>query len=101
MEGLTSRNVVFRKEDINTMSFRGVNRALGHNKKSYSLMKFKGGKNCHHFWELRVYKRTVGEGNRVGVGQATNSGLNQPKNPKETPIRPVDMANKGAYPKNK
>ena len=37
-------------------AFRGVNKELGHNRQNYSLLKFKGGKNCHHFWELRVYK---------------------------------------------
>ena len=26
------------------MSFRGVNKELGHNKQNYSLLKFKGGK---------------------------------------------------------
>ena len=56
METFTSRNIVFRKEDINMMSFRGVNKELGHNKQNYSLLKFKGGKNCHHYWELRVFK---------------------------------------------
>ena len=39
METFTSRNIVFRKEDINMMSFRGVNRELGHNKQNYSLLK--------------------------------------------------------------
>ena len=92
MEGFTSNNVVFRKEDINMMSFRGVNKELGHNKQNYSLLKFKGGKNCHHFWELRVYKK-------IGGKQVTPKGdFIEPKNPEETPIRPIDLPNNGAYP---
>jgi len=92
MEGFTSNKVVFRKEDINMMSFRGVNKELGHNKRNYSLFKFKGGKNCHHYWELRVYKKKVNESNRASEDKVSVS------NPDETPIRPIDMPNKGAYP---
>ena len=96
MESLTSSNVVFRKEDINMMSFRGVNKELGHNRQNYSLLKFKGGKNCHHYWELQVYKKKGGK--EVNPSDAYDSGLNQPKNPEEAPIRPIDMPNKGAFP---
>jgi len=55
MEGFTSASIVFRREDINQMSFRGVNRELGHKKRD-------------------------------------------PQNPKEVPIRPVDMPGNGAHP---
>ena len=96
VESLTSRDIVFRKEDINQMSFRGINRELGHNKNSYSLFKYKGGKNCHHFWERRVYKKKQ----QVSEEQALSDGFEAPTNPSEVPIRPVDMPNKGAYPKN-
>ena len=92
METFTSNDVVFRKEDINMMSFRGVNAELGHNKRNYSLFKYKGGKNCHHYWELRVYRKKVSEENRDSDDKVSV------KNPDETPIRPIDMPNKGAYP---
>ena len=95
MENLTTNKVVFRKEDINMMSFRGVNKELGHERRNYSLLKFKGGKNCHHYWELQVYKQ---KGKRVNPDDAYDKGLNEPKNPKETTIRPIDMPNNGAYP---
>ena len=91
METFTSRNVVFRKEDINQMSFRGVNKELGHKKRNYSLLKFKGGKNCHHFWEMRVYKK-------IGGKQVTpKDDFVQPTNPKEMEERMIDRADKGAY----
>jgi len=93
MEGFTEAQIVFRREDINQMSFRGVNRELGHKKRNYSLFKFKGGKNCHHYWEMRVYKRIVSEGERASEGSVSD-----PKNPKEVPIRPVDMPGNGAHP---
>jgi hypothetical protein len=96
MESLTSTNTVFRKEDINMMSFRGVNNELGHNRQNYSLLKFKGGKNCHHYWELQVYKKK--DGKKVDDTKAFGDGLNEPKNPTETVVRPIDMPKNGAYP---
>ena len=94
MESLTSKEIVFRKEDVNMMSFRGINKELGHKKKNYSLFKFKGGVNCHHFWERRVYKKK----DRVSEDEALKDGYKAPNNPEEVPIRPVDMPNRGAYP---
>jgi len=94
MEKLTAKDIVFRKEDINMMSFRGVNNKLGHKGRNYSLFKYKGGKNCHHYWERRVFKKR----NRVSEDEALKDGYTAPSNPKEVPIRPVDMPNNGAYP---
>lgn len=91
MEKFTDNQIVFRKEDINMMSFRGVNKQLGHLKRNYSLFKYKGGKNCHHYWELRVYRSKVAEPNRVADSTVPVN------NPKEVPIRPIDMPNKGAF----
>lgn len=90
MELFTDNDVVFRKEDINMMSFRGVNKVLGHNKQNYSLFKFKGGKNCKHYWEMRVYKKK-------GGGRVSSNKVDV-KNPSEITKRPYDMPNRGAYP---
>ena len=96
MESLTERKVVFRKEDINMMSFRGVNKELGHKQRNYSLLKYKGGKNCHHYWELQVYRKKSGK--KVSPNDAYEKGLKEPKNPNEMEVRPTDMPNGGAYP---
>lgn len=97
MESFTDKGVVFRKEDINQMSFRGVNRAHGHKGQNYSLLKYKGGKYCKHFWQLQVYRR---KGEQVNIDKAFEDGLKQPNNPNEIDVRPHDMPNGGAYPKN-
>ena len=94
MEALTEKDIVFRIEDINQISFRGVNNELGHKGRNYSLAKFKGGKNCHHYWEKRVYKKKQ----QVSEDEALSEGYVAPKNPEELPVRPVDMPNRGAYP---
>jgi hypothetical protein len=97
MEALTDKDIVYRLEDINQMSFRGVNKELGHNGRNYSLFKFKGGKNCHHYWEKRVYKKKT----QVSEDEALADGYTAPNNPSEVPVRPVDMPNGGAYPTTK
>ena len=95
METFTERNIVFRKEDINEMSFRGVNKELGHKGRNYSLLKYKGGKNCHHFWELRVYKKKGDK--RVDPDSAYEKGLSAPNNPSEMTERMIDRPDRGAY----
>ena len=101
MEALTKKDVVFRKEDIGMMSFKGANRDLGHKKQNYSLFLYKGGKNCKHMWERRVYKKKVGKNTEVEASDATEEGFVEPKNPKEVSVRPADMKNGGAYPNTK
>ena len=95
METFTERKIVFRKEDINMMSFRGVNKELGHKGRNYSLLKYKGGKNCHHYWELRVYKKK--DGKQVDSANAYGKGLKEPNNPSEMGERMIDRADRGAY----
>lgn len=101
MELLTGQNLVFRKEDINMMSFRGINKELGHKGQNYSLFKFKGGVNCHHYWELKVYRKKVTDKNLVSEAEAIKDGLKEPKNPAEVEIAPKDMANRGHHPNYK
>ena len=101
MEALTEKNIVFRKEDIGMMSFKGANRELGHNKQNYSLFLYKGGVNCKHLWERRVYRKKVSDETEVEASDAKEDGFNEPKNPKEVGVRPSDMKDRGAYPNTK
>jgi hypothetical protein len=101
MEALTEKNIVFRSEDVTVMSFRGINKELGHKGQNYSLFKFKGGKNCKHLWERRVYKKKVGVDTEVEASDAAKEGFVEPNNPKEVSVRPADMKDGGAYPKTK
>ncbi|MFS4469110.1 hypothetical protein [Maribacter sp. 2210JD10-5] len=50
---------VYRKEDIVAAGDKVVNAGLGANgSDTYSIWKFKGGVNCKHFWQRRVYLKT-------------------------------------------
>ena len=101
MEILTEQKIVFRKEDINMMSFRGINKELGHKGQNYSLFKYKGGVNCHHYWELKVYKKKVSDNNLVSENEAISDGLKKPNNPSEISVKPKDMPNRGHHPNYK
>ena len=101
---------LYRKEDIGFMSAQGVNKKHGHKGRPYSIFKYKGGVNCYHRWERRVYKKKLkkdGEtygGNALqgtnfkNVNQAIREGWKAPKNPKEVAVAPIDMPRNGHHP---
>lgn len=69
---MESASRLYRKEDIIRMKADGVNSRLGHNKQPYSLWLHKGGVNCHHKFERRIYiKRKKKDGTPWG-GSAFN-----------------------------
>ena len=107
---MLSQGKLYRKEDIGMMSARGVNKSLGHKGRSYSLFLYKGGVNCYHRWERRIYKKKLkkngepygGDALRgtkfVNVNQAVREGFKMPKNPKKVAIAPINMPNQGHHP---
>jgi hypothetical protein len=110
---MMSKKMLYRKEDIGQMSARGVNKSFGHKGRNYSLFKYKGGVNCYHRWERRIYKKKLKKdgtewgGNAlqgtkfVNVNQAVREGFKMPKNPKEVAKAPIDMPRQGRHPNNK
>ena len=56
------------------MSARGVNKSFGHKGRNYSLFKYKGGVNCYHRWERRIYKKKMKK-NGEPYGGSFNKGL--------------------------
>ena len=107
---MLKKKMLYRKEDIGMMSARGVNKSFGHKGRNYSLFKYKGGVNCYHRWERRIYKKRLKKdgtewgGNAlqgtkfVNVNQAVRAGFKLPKNPKEVAIAPIDMPRQGHHP---
>lgn len=95
---------VYRKEDIQKLSSKGGAQAKG---KEYSVWLYKGGANCHHRWERRIYRKKLrkdgeiyGGGalngtEKVNVNQAVRQGFKLPKNPKTVAIAPIDTPTKG------
>lgn len=114
MVGLSDGGKVYRKEDINQMSFSGVNGQFAPKGRStYSIFKYKGGAYCHHKWQRLIYMRKRDGGKflpksetealendrRVAPSQAASAGVPDSKiNPKDYDIantRPIDMPNRG------
>lgn len=107
---------VYRKEDIDIFSFKSNQEKFGlplHKGQPYSVFKFKGGVNCFHRWERRIYKKklkadgTLWGGNALqgtnfkNVNQAVREGWKINKQPKEVAIAPIDMDNNGHHPNYK
>lgn len=114
MVGLSNEGKVYRKEDINQMSFSGVNGGFAPKGRStYSIFKYKGGAYCHHKWQRLIFMRKRSGGKflpkseteslendkRVSPSVAQQAGVPESKlNPKDYDVantRPIDMPNGG------
>ena len=71
MTNLSKAGKIFSQDDIEKMD--GLNKQFAKRGQSqYSIFKYKGGKNCKHYWEkLSVFKNDTGQ-KIVIVGQPTN-----------------------------
>jgi hypothetical protein len=95
---------VYRKEDVEALSSKGGAEAQG---EPYSVWLFKGGANCHHRWERRIYrKKLTKEGKIYGggslngtdiinVNQAIRMGFRPEKNDPLVAIAPIETPTKG------
>jgi hypothetical protein len=108
MMALSEQNRVYRKEDILKMGTQSVNEGWGPNGTNiYSIWLYKGGGNCHHRWNKRVYATFEGKAldvdskeiKQVAVKKAEKLGY-VVKNPDLVSKRPVDMPNYGFLPSN-
>ena len=103
-----SKGRVYRKEDIKAMSTRKVNPGWGpKGRNTYSiwlsdcsLHKFyKGGGNCKHKWERRIYlqkgKRAKNTDEIITTTEARSRGFKTPVNEQEVPVKPNNMPNNG------
>lgn len=107
MMRLSRGGFVYRIEDIDIASERGINRQLGHKGRAYDLFKFKGGVYCRHKWNEILYR--LKKGTELKDGQSLDNDYNKvdsipasykrkPKGLEESKIAPVNMPNQGHYP---
>lgn len=92
---------VFRKEDIVLASSQPVNKGWGPNgKDTYDILKYKGGGDCHHFWQRKVYLKksnkyiTIEKAQRLLKELGVKSEIPTSGEPLST-IKPKDMPNRG------
>ena len=105
MMRLSKSGIVYRLEDIDKASRDGVNKELGHNRKPYDLFKFKGGIYCRHKWNRALYrlKKNTQPSKDLSDYKKTRTipktYIKNPRGTKQSEIAPINMPNKGAYPK--
>jgi hypothetical protein len=99
---------LYRMEDIEAMEFVDVNPGWGPNGSDfYDIKRFKGGGNCKHFFEKRVFIDAKGakinpndpDAKRIAVALAERMGY-KVRNPLYVAQLPEDMPNRGFLPTN-
>jgi hypothetical protein len=99
---------LYRMEDIQAMEFIPVNPGWGPNGTDlYDIWFYKGGGNCKHFWEKRVYVDASGakinpndpDAQRIAVAMAERMGY-KVRNDRRVAKLPIDQDNNGFLPTN-
>lgn len=108
MMSRSSKGVVYRLEDIDKASRKGVNKSFGHKGQAYDLFRFKGGSFCGHFFQENLYqlkKKKDGEyvedkalSSSEEVASIPKSYEPKPRGRKDAAKAPRDMKNNGRYP---
>jgi hypothetical protein len=106
---MIAANKIYRKEDIIKMDSQVVNEGWGpRGANTYSIWFYKGGGNCNHRWNKRVYATFSGKAidvnskelKQVAVKKAEKLGYVVKNDPKVSQL-PKDMPNNGFLPTNK
>tara|TARA_R110001606_G_C15351549_1_gene647602 strand:+ start:42 stop:1886 length:1845 start_codon:yes stop_codon:yes gene_type:complete len=101
---MTNAKKIYRKEDIIQMGSQEVNKGWGPkgNSATYSVWKFKGGGNCHHYWLRQIYKTSlrgakssITSKQLIGYTKAKSEGFTAEKNDKRVAQAPKTMPNNG------
>lgn len=101
---MISAGRVFRQEDIDAASKKTVNPGWGANgADTYDILKYKGGGDCHHFWQRKVYLKKSNKYITIEQAQKMIRGLKElgikTEIPKSTEplstVKPMDMPNNG------
>jgi len=90
---------VYRKEDIQAMTTKAVNKGFGKGgSDTYSIWLYKGGARCQHKWLRKTYVRKDGAkslGDAITTTEARSRGFKPEPNAQKVPVAPKDMKYKG------
>ena len=101
---MTSANKVYRKEDIIQMTTKEVNKGWGPkgNSDTYSIWFWKGGGNCHHYFNRLIFKTSlrnakgdISSAELVSYAKARSEGFTAEKNDSKVAKAPKTMKNNG------
>lgn len=95
---------VYRKEDIMLAGAKIVNEGFGLNgSNTYDIWAYKGGPNCKHFWQRKIYLRknnetiTIPEAKRLlkSFNNLTGENGKLPETDRVATTKPIDLPNNG------
>ena len=94
---------IYRKEDIIQMEKLAVNPGFGPDgSDTYDILLYKGGANCHHYWERRIYRTSLRRAKSklrnadiISEAQAISDGFTLEKDDKLIITAPKKMKNNG------
>ncbi len=96
---MVSAKKVYRKEDIEAMEQKVVNKGFGKGgSDTYSIWLYKGGARCNHKWLRKTYVRKEGAkslGEAISTTEARKRGFKPEANAQKVPVAPKDMKYKG------
>ena len=100
---MEAANKIYRKEDIVRMENLKVNPGFGPNGSDYyDILLYKGGPQCFHYWERRIYKTSLRRAKSklttkdiITEAQARSDGFTLEKEDKLVMIPPRKMKNNG------
>jgi hypothetical protein len=96
---MVSAKKVYRKEDIEAMEEKVVNKGFGKGgSDTYSIWLYKGGARCNHKWLRKTYVRKEGAkglGTSISTTEARKRGFKPEANAQKVPVAPKDMKYKG------
>jgi hypothetical protein len=96
---MVSAKKVYRKEDIEAMEEKVVNKGFGKGgSDTYSIWLYKGGARCSHKWLRKTYVRKEGAkglGDAISTTEARKRGFKPEANAQKVPVAPKNMKYKG------
>ena len=101
---MSTAKKVYRKEDILQMTNIPVNKGWGPkgNSATYSIWLYKGGGNCHHFWQRQIYKTPlrnaksdINNNQIISEAKAISEGFTLKRNSGLVAKAPKTMRNNG------
>ena len=104
---MMSTKKVYRKEDLESMNSKIVNKGFEHNNEPYNVFLFKGGPRCKHSFKRLTFASLEGQNVDVNSPKARQIGTRKAEimgykitNPYQVSVQPNNLPRKGFHPNN-
>jgi hypothetical protein len=104
---MMSTKKVYRREDLESMNSKIVNKGFEHNNEPYNVFLFKGGPRCKHSFKRLTFASLEGQNVDVNSPKARQIGTRKAEimgykitNPYQVSVQPNNLPRKGFHPNN-